>query len=34
MLRVTPKTQCVILKSHGGHFVNFYGRFAAEGLEP
>jgi len=23
-----------ILKSHGGHFINFYGRFAAEGLEP
>ena len=23
-----------ILKSHGGHFINFYGRFAAESLEP
>ena len=23
-----------ILKSHGGHFINFYGRFAAEALEP
>ena len=23
-----------IMKSHGGHFINFYGRFAAEGLEP
>ena len=23
-----------ILKSHNGHFINFYGRFAAEGLEP
>ena len=23
-----------ILKSHGGHFVNFYGRWAAEALEP
>src|ERR1041385_2847173 len=23
-----------ILKSHGGHFIKFYGRFAAEGLEP
>src|ERR1041385_1584308 len=23
-----------ILKSHGGYFINFYGRFAAEGLEP
>ena len=23
-----------ILKSHGGHFINFYGRWAAEGLEP
>jgi hypothetical protein len=25
---------CEILRSHGGHFINFYGRFAAEGLEP
>lgn len=25
---------CEILKSHGGHFINFYGRFAAESLEP
>jgi hypothetical protein len=25
---------CDILKSHGGHFINFYGRFAAESLEP
>jgi len=23
-----------ILKSHGGHFINFYGRLAAESLEP
>ena len=23
-----------ILKSHGGHFINFYGRWAAESLEP
>jgi hypothetical protein len=23
-----------ILKSHGGHFINFYGRWAAEALEP
>jgi len=23
-----------ILKSHGGHFINFYGRLAAEALEP
>lgn len=23
-----------ILKSHGGHFINFYGRFAVESLEP
>jgi hypothetical protein len=23
-----------ILKSHGGHFISFYGQFAAEGLEP
>lgn len=23
-----------ILKSNGGHFINFYGRFAAESLEP
>ena len=23
-----------ILKARGGHFINFYGRFAAEGLEP
>ncbi len=23
-----------ILKSHAGHFINFYGRFAAESLEP
>lgn len=23
-----------VLKSHGGHFINFYGRFAAEALEP
>ena len=23
-----------ILKSHGGHFISFYGRFAAEGLDP
>jgi hypothetical protein len=23
-----------ILKSHGGHFINFYGRWAAEVLEP
>jgi len=23
-----------ILKSHSGHFINFYGRFAAESLEP
>jgi hypothetical protein len=23
-----------VLKSHGGHFINFYGRWAAEGLEP
>ena len=23
-----------ILKSHGGHFINFYGRWAAERLEP
>jgi len=23
-----------ILKSHGGHFINFYGRLAAEGLDP
>lgn len=23
-----------ILKSHGGHFINFYGRWAAEGLKP
>ena len=23
-----------LLKSHGGHFINFYGRWAAEGLEP
>ena len=25
---------CGILKSHGGHFINFYGRWAAEALEP
>jgi hypothetical protein len=23
-----------ILKSHGGHFINFYGQWAAEALEP
>jgi hypothetical protein len=23
-----------ILKSHGGHFINFYGRWAAQALEP
>jgi hypothetical protein len=23
-----------ILKAHGGHFVNFYGQWAAEALEP
>jgi hypothetical protein len=23
-----------ILRSNGGHFINFYGRFAAESLEP
>ena len=23
-----------ILKSHGGHYINFYGRWAAEALEP
>lgn len=23
-----------VLKSHSGHFINFYGRFAAEALEP
>jgi hypothetical protein len=23
-----------ILKSHGGHFINFYGRWTAEALEP
>jgi len=23
-----------ILKSHGGHFINFYGRWAAESLDP
>ena len=23
-----------ILKSHGGHFINFYGRLAAEALDP
>jgi hypothetical protein len=23
-----------VLKSRGGHFINFYGRFAAEALEP
>lgn len=23
-----------ILKSHGGHFINFYGRWAAEALDP
>ena len=23
-----------VLKSHGGHFINFYGRWAAEALEP
>jgi hypothetical protein len=23
-----------ILKAHGGHFINFYGRWAAEALEP
>ena len=23
-----------ILKSHGGHFINFYGRWAAEAVEP
>ena len=23
-----------LLKSHGGHFINFYGRWAAESLEP
>lgn len=23
-----------ILKTHGGHFINFYGRWAAEALEP
>lgn len=23
-----------ILKSHGGHFINFYGRWAAQSLEP
>jgi hypothetical protein len=23
-----------ILKSHGGHFINFYGHWAAEALEP
>jgi len=25
---------CEILKSHRGHFINFYGQWAAESLEP
>lgn len=25
---------CEILKSHNGHFINFYGQWAAEALEP
>jgi hypothetical protein len=30
----TRERACGILKSHGGHFINFYGRWAAEALEP
>ena len=30
----TRERVCGILKSHGGHFINFYGRWAAEALEP
>ncbi len=30
----TRQRACGILKSHGGHFINFYGRWAAESLEP
>jgi hypothetical protein len=32
--RETRERACGILKSHGGHFINFYGRWAAEALEP
>lgn len=32
--RETRERAREILKSHGGHFINFYGRFAAEALEP
>ena len=32
--RETRARACGILKSHGGHFINFYGRWAAEALEP
>ena len=32
--RETQEQACGILKSHGGHFINFYGRWAAEALEP
>ncbi len=30
----TRERACGILKSHGGHFINFYGQWAAEALEP
>ena len=30
----TRERACGILKAHGGHFINFYGRWAAEALEP
>ncbi len=30
----TRERACGILKSHSGHFINFYGRWAAEALEP
>lgn len=30
----TRERACGILKAHCGHFINFYGRWAAEALEP
>ena len=30
----TRERACGILKSHCGHFINFYGRWAAEALQP